>query len=155
MGSCCGDAQAALARQADDLAAKADHFAPGMSDVAADRGADFDHRFMHLALDLVLQPLLSFGEHLLDVRFQLARLRVDDLKFLFDAEREGGLGHCADYVMWRTGNRACPDRQDCLSSTTRAAAPPPSSPASPSASCRSAPGRAARWRSRSAPRPCC
>ena len=57
-------------------------------DVGADRRADLDDRLVHLALDLVLQPLLAFGKHLGDVRLQLARLRIDDLKLFFDPEGE-------------------------------------------------------------------
>src|SRR5204862_126898 len=53
---------------------------------------------MHLALDLVFEDLLPLGEHLLDVRPELARVGVDDLKLLFDAEREGG-GHELQFIL--------------------------------------------------------
>ena len=87
-----GDSQAVLARQSDDLSAQPGHLAAGFTDITADRRAHFDHRFVHLPLDLILQPLLSLGEHLLDVRAQLARVRIDDLELFLDAEGEGGRG---------------------------------------------------------------
>ena len=93
MRACRGDAQSVFACQADDLAAQASDFAPCFGDVLTNRSADLDHRVMHLPLDLLLEPLLPLGKHLLDVRLQLARLGIDDLKLLFDAEREGGLEH--------------------------------------------------------------
>ena len=88
-----GDAHAVLARQADDLPAQPRDFRAGLGDVAADRRADLDDRVVHLPLDLVLEPLLPLGEELLDVRFQLARLRVDDLELFLDAEGEGRRWH--------------------------------------------------------------
>src|SRR6476620_2739195 len=87
------DAQAGPAREADDLAAQPRDLAPRFEDVAADRRADLDHRLVHLALDLVVQPLFTLGEELLNVGPQLARLRVDDLKLFLDAEGEGRLRH--------------------------------------------------------------
>ncbi len=84
-----GDAQAILARQADDLAAQAGHFLARFGDVRADRGANLDHGIVHLAFDLFLETLFPFGEHLLDVGLQLTRLRIDNLKLFLDAEGEG------------------------------------------------------------------
>src|SRR5262249_16646452 len=46
-------------------------------------------RLVHLRLDPLLQKELSLFQKLLDVRAQLPRLRIDDLEFLLDAEREG------------------------------------------------------------------
>src|SRR5690348_7016726 len=92
-----GDAQPVVVREPDDLASQPRDFSSRLGDVAADRRADFDHRVMHLALDLVLEPLLALGEELLDVRLELPRLRVDDLELLFDAECEGWRGHFGDY----------------------------------------------------------
>ena len=92
-----GDAQSALAAEVDDLAPQPRHFAPRVLDVGADRRADLDDRLVHLALDLVLEPLLPFREHLRDVRAQLARLGIDDLELLLDAEGEGRF--------WRHGGK--------------------------------------------------
>jgi hypothetical protein len=55
--------------------------------VVADARADLDHRLDHLRLDLLAEEHLPFLKHLRDVRTQLARLRIDDLKFFFDAKR--------------------------------------------------------------------
>src|SRR6266498_2328988 len=88
-----GDPQPIIARDADDLAAQTDHFPSRLAHVLADRRADLDDRLVHLALDLILQPLLPLGEQLLNVGSQLARLWVDDLKLLFDAEGEARLRH--------------------------------------------------------------
>ena len=92
-----GDAQAALSHQVDDLAPEPGHLASGVLDIGADRRADFNDRLVHLALDLVLEPLLPFREDLGDMRPQLARFRIDDLKLLLDSEGEGRL--------WRHGGR--------------------------------------------------
>src|SRR6266478_10095767 len=46
---------------------------------------------MHLGLDLLFQQDLAALENLLDVRPQLARLRIDNRKLLFDTERVGVL----------------------------------------------------------------
>src|ERR1700739_2590297 len=92
-----GDAQTALAHEIDDLAPKPGHLAARFLHIAANRRADFDDGLVHLALDLVFEALLPFREHLGDVRAQLARFGVDDLKLLLDAEGEGGL--------WRHGGR--------------------------------------------------
>jgi hypothetical protein len=42
---------------------------------------DLPHRLDHLGLDLFAKQHLAFFEDLGDVRTQLARLRIDDLKF--------------------------------------------------------------------------
>ena len=55
-------------------------------DVAADAGADLDDRLVHLGLDALVQEDLALVEELLDVRAQLARLRIDDLELLLDPE---------------------------------------------------------------------
>ena len=55
----------------------------------ADAGADLDDRLVHLRLDALLEEEPALLEDLLDVGAQLARLRIDDLELLLDAEREG------------------------------------------------------------------
>src|SRR6266478_9943189 len=57
----------------------------------ANLSAELDHRLMHLRLDLLLEHDLSTLEDFLDVRPQLARLRVDNRKLFLDAERVGVL----------------------------------------------------------------
>ena len=72
--------------QADNLAAETRHFLTGHFNVRANRRAHFDDRIVQLAFHLVFKTRLAHLEHLGDVRFQLARLRIDDLKFFFDAD---------------------------------------------------------------------
>ena len=43
---------------------------------------------MHLRFDVLLQKHFAAGQDLLNVRTQLARFRIDDLKFLLDSESE-------------------------------------------------------------------
>ena len=77
------------------LAAQFDHLLRAHTRIAANLGAQLDDRLMHLRFDVLLQKHFAVGQDLLDMRTQLARLRIDDLKFLFDAEREdvGGRAH--------------------------------------------------------------
>ena len=58
------------------------------ADVVANLRAKLDDRLMHLRFDALFQKHLAVRQNLLDVRTQLARLRIDDLEFLFDAESE-------------------------------------------------------------------
>ena len=64
------------------------YISPRLLDVFADAGADLDHRLDHLGLDLFAENHLPFVEKLRNVRTQLARLRIDDLKLFFYAECE-------------------------------------------------------------------
>ena len=57
-----------------------------LCDRLANLRAEFDHRLVHLGFDLFLEHDLAAFENFLDVRPQLARLRIDDREFLFDAE---------------------------------------------------------------------
>ncbi len=41
---------------------------------------------MHLGLNVLFQNHFTVSQNLLNVRAQLARLRIDDLKFLLDPE---------------------------------------------------------------------
>src|SRR5438045_9398422 len=74
-----------FAPQSDDLLARVPH-------IATDISAKFDDRLMHLGLDLFLQRHGPFPEDLLDVRTQLACLRVDDLELLLDPESKDVTG---------------------------------------------------------------
>src|SRR5687768_11107730 len=92
MSSSCGNPEAAFARKLADLEAQPRDLAAGVGDIAADGRADLDDCVVHLPFDLILEALLTLGEHLLNVRFELARVRLDDLKLFFDAEGERRLG---------------------------------------------------------------
>src|SRR4051812_22138497 len=82
------DAHAVASREADDLAAQIRHVLADLGDVGADARAHLNDRLMHLGLDAFLEKEPPLFEHLLDVRAQLARLRIDDLELLLDADRE-------------------------------------------------------------------
>src|SRR5687768_12308713 len=60
-----------------------------MTDRLANLRAELHDRLVHLGLDLLLQENFAALQDFLDVRPQLARLRIDDGKLLFDAERKG------------------------------------------------------------------
>src|SRR5690349_1590263 len=141
-----GDAQAVAAREVDDLAPQPRDLAPRLGHVAADRRAHLDDGIVHLALDLVFEDLLPLGEHLLDVRAQLARLRIDDLELLFDAEGEGR-GHRPSLSRATRGIWWAPDSSPSLRLRMNV------SPSS-SATSRSARTGGPTRRSRSAPPPC-
>ncbi len=71
-----------------ELTAQIDHLLTSRSDVAADVGAKLDDRLVHFRFDAFLQEHLSVGQDLLDMRNELAGLRIDDLEFLLDPEGE-------------------------------------------------------------------
>ena len=87
-----GDDEALLARETEELFAQVDDLPARVADVGADRRAEFDDGLVHLGLHAFAEGHLAVGEDLLDVRAQVARLRVDDLEFLFDAEGEEAAG---------------------------------------------------------------
>src|SRR5690349_24982979 len=82
------DCESVLLREPGDDAAQARDVRASFLDVAANTRAHFHHRLDHFRLDLFAEKHLAFFEYLGDVRAQLARLRINYLKFLFDAERE-------------------------------------------------------------------
>src|SRR5215212_1782255 len=55
-------------------------------DIATNSRPYFHHRLDHLRLDLLAEQHLALFENLGDVRAQFARLRIDDLKLLLDAQ---------------------------------------------------------------------
>ena len=76
-----------------EFAAKLDHMLARVSDRLANLRAKLDHRLVHLGLDLLLQRNFAVFENFLNVRPQLARLRIDDRKFLLDPERVDVIFH--------------------------------------------------------------
>src|SRR5438477_10486485 len=64
---------------------------PRVVDRIANLGPEFDDRLVHLGLDLLLEQDLATLEDFLNVRLQLARLRIDNRKLLFDTEGVGVL----------------------------------------------------------------
>ena len=61
----------------------------GVLNVAANRGADLDHRLVHLGLNPFLQKQFALLDNLrVDMRAQVARDRINGLVFLFNADSE-------------------------------------------------------------------
>ena len=82
------DFQPVLRSQFRQLSAKIDDLLPGITCVGANLRSKFDDRLVQLRSDPLLQNHLAVSENLLDVRTELARLGIDDLKFFLDAESE-------------------------------------------------------------------
>src|SRR5215472_10863016 len=85
-GGC--DVEADAFGGADKFAAGAVHVDAELVNVLADFGADFDDRLVHLAFDLFAEVGGGGGHELADVRAELARGGIYDLKFFLDAHRE-------------------------------------------------------------------
>src|SRR5947207_10968439 len=77
---------------------------PRVVDRIANLGPEFDDRLVHLGLDLLLEQDLATLEDFLNVRLQLARLRIDNRKLLFDTEGVGVLllGHWSPKSLSKT-----------------------------------------------------
>src|SRR5438874_106764 len=98
------DLQSAAAGEIRQLAPQLNHMRPRVVDRIANLGAEFDDRLVHLGLDLLLEQDLATLEDFLNVRLQLARLRIDNRKLLFDAESVGVLllGHWSPKSLSKT-----------------------------------------------------
>jgi hypothetical protein len=93
MGACGRDLQPVLRSQFRQLSAKIDNLLPGITRVAANLGAQFYDRLVQLGFDAVLQNHFAVRQNLLDMRPQLPRLRIDDLKFFLDPESKNVVFH--------------------------------------------------------------
>ncbi len=80
--------ESVLLRQRRNDRAQASDVGTGFLNIFADARADFDLGLNHLGLDLFAEQHPAFVKKLHDVRLQLARLGIDDLKLLFNAECE-------------------------------------------------------------------
>ena len=76
------------------LTAQLDHLLPRARGITANLCAQLDDGLMHLRLDPLFQNDFAAGNDLLNVRTQFARLWIDDLKFLLDAESEDVIFNC-------------------------------------------------------------
>ena len=83
-----GDLQADTLGSGNEFPAGAVHFDAQLADVLANLGAGLDDGLVHLVFDLLDDVGRGSGDELHDVRAQFACSRVDDLKFLFYADRE-------------------------------------------------------------------
>ena len=82
------DLQSVARRNHRQIAAKLNDLLSRASYVTTDVGAQLNYRLVHLGLDAFFQKHFTVCQNLLNVRAQLARLRIDDLKFLLDPERK-------------------------------------------------------------------
>src|SRR5262249_43939012 len=84
------DAHAALVRERVQAAAQLGDLVPRLPDVPTDARARLDDGLVHLRTHPLAQELVALPplDQLAHVRPELARLRVDDLELLFDAQRE-------------------------------------------------------------------
>src|SRR5450631_295171 len=88
MGAGRGDFQPIARREHGELAAQLNDLLPRTTHITANLRAKLDDRLVHLRLDLLFQNHFAVGQNFLDVRTQPARLRIDNLEFLLDAESE-------------------------------------------------------------------
>src|ERR1039457_2663422 len=85
------DFQSAAPRKSGELATQINDVRSRLDNRLANFRAELDDRLVHLGFDLLFKRDLAAFEDFLDVRAQLARLRIDNREFLFDAERESML----------------------------------------------------------------
>src|SRR5665213_1516169 len=91
MGGGRGDSKTVFPSQPDNRAAQFGYVAARFLNVFADAGADFDHRLVHLGLNVLLEESFAlFDNFKLDVGPKVVGFRVDSLVLFFDAERETG-----------------------------------------------------------------
>ena len=129
------DGEPLLARERGDDGAQVRDVGARLPYVAADARADLNLRLDHLRLHLLAEDHPALFEYFGEVRAQLTRLRVNDLKLLLDAER---------VLFWRhLGFSACPLERR---------APGPQSPAS-AASMKARSSSERPWKLMPTPRP--
>ncbi len=100
MGAGCGQQHAAFAGQRDHLPPQIENVFAGFLNIAADLGADFDHRLVQFRLGAIHGGELGLGKNFgLDVGTKIARFRIDRLILLFDANAETGTVHpCTSWL---------------------------------------------------------
>src|SRR5688500_14555482 len=149
MGAGGRDSEAGAIRRLGELMPDPEQLLPELTDVLADRRADLDDRLMQLSFDLIAEDRSARQQQLRHVRPEFSAVGVDDLKFLFDAERKAE--HRLLIIYWGSDCRTSP-RISKTRRTFRADMPKASSfralPArlprrcrTPSRCCRSAPSR--------------
>ena len=99
-----GDAEAILFCEADEAGAQFVEVCPGLLNVVADAGADFDNALVHFGLDAFGEEALTLADDFgADVRTKVPCFGVDGLVFLFDPDRKRGLAHSTDYLTEEVG----------------------------------------------------
>src|SRR6266478_3036939 len=91
-----GDLEPCPAGELGQFAAKIKDVCARVLDRIADLGAELDYGLVHLGFDLLFEHDLAALENFLNMRTQLARLRIDNGELLFNPESEGVLfgAHC-------------------------------------------------------------
>ena len=107
-----GDLQSAASGEVGQLAAQFDHVRARIRDRLANLRAEFDHRLMHLGFDLLFEHDFAAFENFLNMRAQLARLRIDNRELLLDAE-----GVSVVFVLM--AGRKCPQKQCAVADPIR------------------------------------
>jgi hypothetical protein len=104
MGSDRGDLQPAAAGQFREFTPQFNHMRARVLDRIANLGAELDHRLVHLGFDLLLEQDFAALENLLNVRPQLARLRIDNRELFFDTEGVSVVlgAHCGAQMSLKT-----------------------------------------------------
>ena len=100
MCACSRHLQPGAFRCGNQLAARAMHLDAQIADAVANPRARFHDGLVQLGLDLFRDVRRSLGNQLADVRTQLARRRINNLKFFFDAD-----GEAVSHVCWPSGVR--------------------------------------------------
>ena len=77
-----------MRRQAGQTAPKLNNLPAGRAGVFTNFSPEFDHRLVHLRLEVLFQNHFPVGQNLLNVRTQFARFRIDNLKFFLNPESE-------------------------------------------------------------------
>ena len=80
------DLQPLSFRDCRQLTSQSNHLLASSTRIVANASPELDDRLVQLGLKLLFQNDLAALNDLLDVRTQLARQRIDQLKFLFNTE---------------------------------------------------------------------
>src|SRR5258708_35700980 len=83
-----GDLEPCPAGELGQFAAKIKDVCARVLDRIANLSAELDHGLVHLGFDLLFEHDLAALENFLNVRTQLACLRIDNRKFLFNTKGE-------------------------------------------------------------------
>src|SRR5439155_17181785 len=86
-----GDLEPCLAGELGEFAAKIKDVCARVLDRIANLSAELDHGLVHLGFDLLFEHDLAALENFLNVRTQLARVRINNREFLLNPESKGVL----------------------------------------------------------------
>ncbi len=84
----CDDREILALRKLGDYSTQPDDICLRLLDVTTDHRSDFNHRLMHLGLDLLTENHSPFVQNFVDARPEVARRWIDDLELFLDADGE-------------------------------------------------------------------